>query len=425
MLTSINNVNANNITPPRTVVEVAATNMTSRLISDKEQVKTHDYYIEHLVDEILLPIVDHQYMAKRVLAKYWKKTSTEQRTTFTDAFKHKVIRTYAGAFKAFNGEEIEFQDPKFNDTGRKASVKSQIKRIGAPAINVTYLLYLKMDSWLTYDVVIEGVSLVKSFRDQFSQSIKRNGLSQAISILANEYKSEAPILKITGNYWEPYISNHLPANGLIINLVTSVFTRAGYQVDISYMPWNKISEGLKNSDLDASVASWYNETRAVELEFTDPYLHNELIIVKRSSDPLFFDSVDSLKRELEQKNYKLGAFKDFGYGDSFNEIAPYVSLSYYKYCTTMLRDLASDKIDLILVDRWIAEQELASNKNMASRLEIIPTTLIEKGLHVAISAKRNDSKEISAAFNRTLNKMKKDGSYTSILSQHNFTINKK
>ena len=88
---------------PRTIVETAAKEMTSRLITDKDKVSNQEYYLEQLVNELLLPVVDHKFMAKRVLGKHWKKTSSSQKQQFTEAFKHKVIRTYAGAFKAFNG----------------------------------------------------------------------------------------------------------------------------------------------------------------------------------------------------------------------------------------------------------------------------------------------------------------------------------
>jgi ABC-type transporter MlaC component len=60
---------------PRKIVEDAATQMTQRLIDDKEKVNNQSYYVEHLVDEILLPVVDHVYMARKVLAKNWNKAS--------------------------------------------------------------------------------------------------------------------------------------------------------------------------------------------------------------------------------------------------------------------------------------------------------------------------------------------------------------
>lgn len=404
---------------PRQVVETAATKMTQRLITDKDKISSQDYYVEHLVNELLLPVVDHVYMAKRVLAKNWKKASKEQKKQFVGAFKHKVIRTYAGAFKAFNGEEIIFSDAKLSKSKKKASVKSAIQRVGAPAIDVTYKLYLKKGKWLTYDVVIEGVSLVKNFRDQFQQNIKKLGLAQAISELANEYKSENPTLKMGGHNWEPYISNQLPANGLAVNVVTAVFKNAGYQIEMEFMPWQRVAEGMGDGTVDISVASWYNETRALETQFTMPYLTNELVIIKRKLDGLTYSTPEEFKSYINQRGYRLAVFKDYGYGDEFSEIAPLVSLNYYKYCKQMVRDVANKSTDLALLDHWTASSSLEHTKNVADHLEIMPT-LIERSLHVTISKKNSEHKQIAEAFNKSLAQMKEDGRYQAILKKHNY-----
>lgn len=413
---------ASNIISPKEVVEVAASKMTQRLIADKTKVLNQEYYVEHLVDELLLPVVDHAYMARRVLAKHWRKASEEQKVQFIEAFKHKVIRTYAGAFKAFDGEKIVFEDARFSKSGKKSSVQSAIQRIGAPPINVTYMLYLKNDAWLTYDVVIEGVSLVKSFRDQFSLSIEKHGLAKAISLLASEYNSDSPTLKVGANVWAPYINNQLPANGLVANLVTTVLTRAGYQVEMTFMPWHRVSESLISGELDMSIASWYNETRAQELQFTDAYLQNELVIVKRKEDRLSFNSPAQFKQNITNRGYRLGIFKDYGYGSFFSEVAPLVHLDYFKYDTQMLRSVASKKTDLALIDFWTAEQSLANQKNIANHLELVPTPVISQSLHATISLKRSDHKEIAKAFNKTLKAMKEDGSYQEILERYNYPM---
>ena len=404
---------------PRNVVEDAATQMTQRLIIDKEKVNSQSYYVEHLVDELLLPVVDHVYMARSVLAKNWNKTSEAQKKQFVDAFKHKVIRTYAGAFKAFNGEKIIFEDAKLSKTGKRALVKSAIQRAGAPAISVSYKLFNKKGQWLTYDAVIEGVSLVKSFRDQFNQSIEQHGLAQAISLLAAEYKSETPILKMAGHSWEPYISNQLPANGLAVNIVTEVFSRAGYQVEMEFMPWQRVTEGMTTGGIDMSVASWYNETRARETQFTDPYLNNELVIIKRKLDKLSYSTPAEFKSYVDKRGYRLGVFKDYGYGDYFSEIAPLVSLSFYKYCTQMVRDVANKSTDIALLDHWTAKNSLDNAKNIADHLEVMPT-LIQRSLHVTISKQRADHKVIAEAFNKSLAEMKQDGSYQEILTKHQY-----
>jgi phospholipid transport system substrate-binding protein len=404
---------------PRVLVENAATQMTERLIADQERVNSQSYYVEHLVDELLLPVIDHVYMARSVLAKNWKKTSKAQKQQFIDAFKHKVIRTYAGAFKAFDGEKIIFEDTKFSKTGNRALVKSSIQRVGAPEINVTYKLYDKDGQWLTYDAVIEGVSLVKSFRDQFNQSIDQHGLAQAIALLAAEYKSENPVLKMAGHSWEPYISNQLPANGLAVNIVTEVFSRTGYQVEMEFMPWQRVVEGMTTGNIDISVASWYNETRARETQFTNPYLNNNLVIVKRKSDKLNYSTPAEFKSYVNNRGYRLGVLKDYAYGDYFSEIKPLVSLNVYKYCKQLVREVANKSTDLALLDNWTVQNSLDSSKNIANHLEIMPT-LIERSLHVTISRERTDHQAIAEAFNKSLAEMKHDGSYQEILKKHNY-----
>jgi ABC-type transporter MlaC component len=407
---------------PRQLVETAAKEMTTRLVTDKDKIAKQEYYLEQLVDEILLPVVDHEFMAKRVLAKNWKKASTSQKQQFTKAFKHKVIRTYAGAFKAFNGEKIVFDETKYNKSGKKASVKSTIQRSGAPAISVTYKLYLKNNHWLTYDVVIEGVSLIKSFRDQLSQSINQHGLAQAISALTSEYKSETPTLIMAGGTWEPYISNQLPANGLAVHIVSAVMKRAGYQVEMKFMPWQRVAEGLSSGDVDISVGSWYNETRAKSTQFTEPYLTNNLMIIKRKTDPLVFNSIEEFKHNVSKKGYRLGVFKDYGYGNEFNQVAPLMAINYYKYCNQMMRDVATKDSDLALLDHWTAINSMESKKNVADHLEITPTPLITRDLHVTISHQNNQHKQIAAAFNQALKAMKADGSYKKILQKHNYPL---
>ena len=407
---------------PRQVVETTANKMTERLISDREKVQTQEYYIEHLVDEILLPAVDHSYMARRVLAKNWKKASSDQKKQFVGAFKHKVIRTYAGAFKAFNGEKLVFSDAKFNKTGKKASVASKIQRIGAPPIAVTYKLYLKKDRWLTYDIVIEGVSLVKSFRDQFSQRIQKDGLAQAISELAKEYKSETPRLKMVGHVWEPYISQHLPANGLIIDLLTEVFARAGYQVEMEFMPWSRVAEEMTNGNADISVASWYSDTRARELSYSEPYLSNDLIIVKRKKDALSYNNLPEFKQYISKGGYRLGVFKEYAYGEEFNSIAPLVNLNYYKHCGQLVRDVAAKKTDIALIDRWTAKSKLNNMQNVADHLEMITAPLIQRDLHITASKNNTNHQQIIDAFNKSLRDMKSDGSYNALLKRHNYPI---
>ena len=88
----------------------------------------------------------------------------------------------------------------------------------------------------------------------------------------------------------------------------------------------------------------------------------------------------------------------------------------------MMRDVASKNTDLALLDRWTAMNSMQNKKNIADHLEITSTPLISRGLHVTISHKNKQHKQIAEAFNHTLKKMKADGSYKKLLQQHNYPL---
>lgn len=405
---------------PRQLVEEASVNMTSRLIEDRELVQTQDYYLENLVDELLLPVVDHVYMAKRVLGKHWKRASKEQQKTFVRAFKQKVVRTYAGAFKAFNGEKIKFENSRLNKKGNQAFVKSQILRIGAANIRVDYKLYFKKEKWRVFDVIIEGVSLVKSFRDQVSINIEKDGLAKAISKLAAEYKSETPEVKLGGSAWGPYLGKHLPNYGLAAEIVSAAFSRVGYQVKIEFMPWPRVLDEVADGTLDGSIATWHTEERAKTLLFTDAYIANKLIFVKRGNDPFNYQNPEQLKQFTEGKSYRLGVFNDFAYGPEFNKVQPLFKIEEREYCSQLFRDVANKSLDIALVDHWVADAELKDKKHIADHLTTVAGVLENRPLHATFPRTNKRSKDLVAAFNAGLKRLKQDGTYQTLLDQHKF-----
>lgn len=168
---------------PLGVTKTAATELTSRLTADKTVIKEHPEHVEKLVAEVLLPIFDTNRMAKLVLAKNWKKATPSQQEAFTLGFEKILIRTYANAFAAFDGQEVVFLSPKFNKDGSKAIVRSEIIMEGSAPIIVDYRLRFNESEWMVYDAVIEGVGLVKSYRSQFLDVIRQKGMEELIASL--------------------------------------------------------------------------------------------------------------------------------------------------------------------------------------------------------------------------------------------------
>ena len=166
---------------PLSVTENAANELTARLMADKAIIKQKPEHLEMLVGDILIPIFDDKLISRLVLGDYWKTASTEQKTAFIKGFQTILIRTYSSAFAAYDGQEITFKKAVFNKSKSKALVRSDIKQKNGPPIQVSYKLRLKGDAWMVYDAEIEGIGVVKSYRAQFSDEIRKKGFEQMIA----------------------------------------------------------------------------------------------------------------------------------------------------------------------------------------------------------------------------------------------------
>ncbi|ASP39746.1 hypothetical protein CHH28_14165 [Bacterioplanes sanyensis] len=401
--------------PPRDVVMNAANGMAKQLLANKERVQKQDYYLEQLIDEQLLPVVDHVYMARLVLGKFWRRASSEQQRAFVEAFKHKVIRTYAGAFRAFDDQEMNFSEARLSPSGNRALVKSEIMRVGAPSIKVDYKLFSRDDQWQIYDVVIEGVSLVKSFSDQMSRSIEENGLAKAISILADEYKDQSPTVSLGTPDWGPYASNQQPDQGLAAAIVKRAFAQQGWQVDVDIRPQQAIDEAVTSKKLDGWLAQWRdNSPHTVQ---SAAFLSNHLVVVSRRDAGL---TMAELLDSQQARSLKIGLFNNVAYNNEVTQFAAQFEQHYRDYCSHLFRDLAREELDLVIVDRWVAEQELASSDNIAKHLEILSPELANQDLHVTIRASLPNAQRMISAFNDGLQQLKQTGAYTELLQDFQY-----
>lgn len=170
---------------PLLTTEQAAKKLTDRLTADKAIIKQKPGHVEFLVEDILLPIFDDQLISRLVLGDYWKTATVPQREAFAKGFQKILIRTYASAFAAYDGQEIIFNKPLYDKSKKKALIRSEIRQKNGPPIVVSYKLRLKGQQWLVYDAEIEGIGVVKSYRSQFSDEIRNKGFEQMLQGLSS------------------------------------------------------------------------------------------------------------------------------------------------------------------------------------------------------------------------------------------------
>jgi phospholipid transport system substrate-binding protein len=115
---------------------------------------------------------DFKEMARRSLARYWKKRNKEERKEFVDLFSRILGKTYIGNIEGYTDEIIRYVKEKADD--EFAWVKTLIVTKRKQRIPITYRMHKVEKKWLVYDVIIEGVSLVNTYRQQFRSFLQNS-----------------------------------------------------------------------------------------------------------------------------------------------------------------------------------------------------------------------------------------------------------
>jgi phospholipid transport system substrate-binding protein len=137
-----------------------------------------------VVDEVLLPRFDVNTITKLVLGRNGKTATPEQKARFSKAFKNSLIRNYADALlDNYNSVEAKFQPVRMAADATDVTVKSELTYKDSPPIQVSFAMNLVDGDWKVYDVIISNLSLISSFRGQFNEEIKKNGLDGLIAKL--------------------------------------------------------------------------------------------------------------------------------------------------------------------------------------------------------------------------------------------------
>jgi len=148
-------------------------------------------------DKYLLPHFDTEFSARLVLGAHWRTATPDQRKRFIDAFYHSLLNNYGNALSDFTADKLKIFPTKVDPGADRATVRTEVKRSGGDRVSVNYYLHKTPDGWKAWDVVIDGISYVNSYREDFGAQIDQQGIDAVINRLD---KGEKPseIKKTTG-----------------------------------------------------------------------------------------------------------------------------------------------------------------------------------------------------------------------------------
>lgn len=174
------------IESPSVFLERTSNQVIQILRDDHELLQKEPERVYKIIDDYILPHLDDVTMAKLALGKNWKKATKQQKLEFVGEFKDLLVRTYSKSLIEFKDQEINYFPVKLAQDAHKASVKAEVIQPGGPSIPMAYRVRIKNNSWKVYDIKIDGISLVTSYRGTFTQEIRKSGIDGLLKYLRDK-----------------------------------------------------------------------------------------------------------------------------------------------------------------------------------------------------------------------------------------------
>ena len=142
--------------------------------------------INALVDAKVLPHFDFARMTQLAVGKYWRTATPEQKQALTTEFRNMLVHTYTKVFMVYRDQTVEVKPFRMAADDTEVTVKTTINKLGSQPIPVDYEMKIGADGWKVFDISIEGVSMVLSYRGTFASQIQETGIDGLIKMLSDK-----------------------------------------------------------------------------------------------------------------------------------------------------------------------------------------------------------------------------------------------
>lgn len=160
--------------------------------NDKELRSGNQKKMLELVDAKVLPHFNFERMTKLAVGKSWRTATPEQKQALMTEFRTLLVRTYTKAFTSYRDQVVEVKPPRLAAAATEVTIKTSIVKPGAQQpILVDYDMEKTPTGWKVYDLTVEGVSLVTSYRGTFADQVQQGGIDGLIKTLVEKNRAAA------------------------------------------------------------------------------------------------------------------------------------------------------------------------------------------------------------------------------------------
>jgi len=184
-------------TAPDVLVKTITDEVTAALKKDKDIQAGDAKKAADLIETKIVPHFNFTRMARIAMARNWRSATPEQQKELAAEFKTLLVRTYSTALVNYKEQQIDYKPLRAKPEDNEVTVRSDVKPSGSTQpVTIDYELEKTDNGWKIYDVKVDGVSLVTTYRDTFATEVRERGIDGLIKSLAT--KNREPLSSKAG-----------------------------------------------------------------------------------------------------------------------------------------------------------------------------------------------------------------------------------
>ena len=178
----IGNVAAQAPVAPDALVKKTTDEIVAEIRKDKDLVSNSRKLLE-LVDAKVLPHFNFSRMTMLAVGRPWRDATPAQREELVQQFRTLLVRTYSTALEQYSSHTIDVKPATMKPDDTETSVRTQINQPGGPPIPMDYRMEKTPQGWKVFDVTVEGVSIVTTYRSSFATEVSKGGIDGLIKTI--------------------------------------------------------------------------------------------------------------------------------------------------------------------------------------------------------------------------------------------------
>ncbi|KMW57186.1 ABC-type amino acid transporter [Candidatus Rhodobacter oscarellae] len=219
-------------------------------------------------------------------------------------------------------------------------------------------------------------------------------------------------LTVVADEWPPFSGEALPNKGISLDVISTILTRAGYEVRTSVLPWARIMSMATEQDIEIVGSLFFDPEMTEFVTYAEPFFSTDVRLVAQTGSVIAYTSVEDLRP------YSIAVGTGFLYQDEFDQ-ADYLNKVEVTTTLQAMRMLADGRVDLTLDSEDVINYSFRNHDpSLAQRIALQPGVLASQDIHMAVGNSVENRDAIIADFNRVLGEMRADGSLDQLLAVH-------